>query len=152
MTGEVDEAVTRCRKHVRGLRRAVVHLSDLDLKELLSRVKEEAEILGQGTEHLWRGLGGSIEWTMKVRTARSSPRGTWYVSVDMLIREPDDPWGSWDTKRLENRVCKGRAATEAAYRDCFVKYASKFTYDTKFEIEICPEIEWDGLQVDGDLL
>jgi hypothetical protein len=150
VTEEAEKAASKCSRHIRKLRSAIDVLSDQDLKGILSRVEEESQIIGQGTEHLWRGLGGLAEWMLKARRARTSPKGTWYVSVDMLVREGDEPWVTFDMKRLENIVCKGRAEAEAAYRACWAKYAGRFTYDTKFEIEICPEIEWDGVDVDGD--
>lgn len=84
-----DHVFGECREPIWKLSHLIEDLSEHDLKGMLSQIEDGAGPTGEGTEHLWRGLGEFAAWTLKLRKARRSSRGIWYATAIQLTPAHD---------------------------------------------------------------
>ena len=91
MSYKSDHVFRECRAPVLKISHLIEDLSEHELKGILARIENEAQPAGEGTEHLWRGVGEFVEWTLRLRKARRSPRGIWYATVIQLTPMHDSP-------------------------------------------------------------
>lgn len=141
MSYRARNAERQCHEHVWKLRHALAELNEHDLKGLISGLEDRLTPTGEGDEHLWRGVKACAEWQLEARRARRSKRGTWYVRVDRMVRDPGEDT-VWSGKLLELQACDGRDAAVAVAREFLAKHAIGFDHDIRIEVEVCPEIEW----------
>ena len=131
----------QCAEPVWRIRDRLEELSEHDLKGLIEALADDGRESGDGSEHLWRGIGAYAAWQLELRRARRSRRGTWYAWVEAMTRDRDDST-SWTGQMLEHRVCTSCDAAVAASRELLAKHAGKFDHATRIEADLCPALEW----------